>query len=184
MAIHRLIAAGREATIQLTPEAQRLGAPVKEQTGLIFFQCPLSGVKRTWRLQCEMSAYDPKRTYLRWLPRVAERRRANLSIRPAQSFFPEFDNSRRKFTPSDPGASAGFRPHKARSNLRAIVRSGKPGQLQTAASARLHFQELDESRDILFGYHGNPLRNVKELTRNNGCRCVGHHEKTVLAQRR
>jgi len=23
----------------------------------------LSGVKRTWRLQCEMSAYDPKRTY-------------------------------------------------------------------------------------------------------------------------
>ena len=39
--------------------------------------------------------------------------------------------------------------------------------------------------DILFvGIHGNPLRNVKELTRNNGCRCVGHHEKTVLAQRR
>ena len=44
-------------------------------------------------------------------PRPAERRRANLSIRPAQSFFPEFDYSRRKFTPSDPGASAGFRPH-------------------------------------------------------------------------
>src|SRR5262249_47260562 len=25
-------------------------------------QCPLSGVKRTWRLHCEMSAYDPKGT--------------------------------------------------------------------------------------------------------------------------
>ncbi len=25
-------------------------------------QCPLSGVKRTWRLHCEMSANDPKRT--------------------------------------------------------------------------------------------------------------------------
>jgi hypothetical protein len=25
-------------------------------------ECPLSGVKRTWRAQCEMSAYDPKRT--------------------------------------------------------------------------------------------------------------------------
>ena len=24
--------------------------------------CPLSGVKRTWRLHCEMSAFDPKRT--------------------------------------------------------------------------------------------------------------------------
>jgi hypothetical protein len=42
---------------------------------------------------------------------LAEQRRANLSIRPAQSFFPEFDYSRRKFTLSDSGASAGFRPH-------------------------------------------------------------------------
>src|SRR4029077_6084826 len=25
-------------------------------------QCPLSGVKRTWRLHCEMAAYDPRRT--------------------------------------------------------------------------------------------------------------------------
>ena len=32
------------------------------------------------------------------------RRRANLSIRPAQSLFPEFYYSGRKFTPSDPGA--------------------------------------------------------------------------------
>ena len=24
--------------------------------------CPLSGVKRTWRLQCKTSAFDPKRT--------------------------------------------------------------------------------------------------------------------------
>ncbi len=40
-----------------------------------------------------------------------ERRRENLSIRPAHALFPEFDYSRRKFTPSDPGASAGFRPH-------------------------------------------------------------------------
>jgi hypothetical protein len=28
-------------------------------------QCPLSGVKRTWRVQCEMSAYDPKRTSIK-----------------------------------------------------------------------------------------------------------------------
>src|SRR5262249_1876696 len=27
-------------------------------------ECPLSGVKRTWRLHCEMSANDPKRTLL------------------------------------------------------------------------------------------------------------------------
>jgi hypothetical protein len=41
---------------------------------------------------------------------VAERRRANLSICPTQSLFPEFDYSGRKFMHSDPGASAGFRP--------------------------------------------------------------------------
>ena len=29
-------------------------------------KCPLSGVKRTWRLHCEMSAYDPKR---KWCPK-------------------------------------------------------------------------------------------------------------------
>src|SRR5262245_30375220 len=29
---------------------------------LVHCKCPLSGVKRTWRLRCEMSAYDPKRT--------------------------------------------------------------------------------------------------------------------------
>ena len=33
------------------------------------------------------------------------------SIRPAQSLFPEFDDFRREFTPSNSGASAGFRPH-------------------------------------------------------------------------
>ena len=48
-------------------------------------------------------------------PRVGGRkegcRRANLSIRAAQSLFPEFDDFRRKFTPSNSGASAGFRPH-------------------------------------------------------------------------
>ena len=27
------------------------------------FQCPLSGGRATWRLPCEMSAYDPKRTF-------------------------------------------------------------------------------------------------------------------------
>jgi hypothetical protein len=42
---------------------------------------------------------------------VAERRRANLSILSAQSLLPEFDYSGRKFTPSNSGASAGFRPH-------------------------------------------------------------------------
>ena len=29
-------------------------------------QCPLSGVKRPWRLHCEMSAFDPKR---KWCPK-------------------------------------------------------------------------------------------------------------------
>jgi len=28
-------------------------------------ECPLSGVKRTWRLHCEMSACEPKRTLRR-----------------------------------------------------------------------------------------------------------------------
>ena len=109
------------------------------------------------------------------------RRRANLSIRPAQSFFPEFDYSRRKFAPSDPGASAGFRPHLKQGvifteqvALRNLVR------FRTRPSLGCHFQELDERSDILvMGVHDKPLRNVGDLTHNNtGCRCVGHHEKT------
>jgi hypothetical protein len=27
-------------------------------------ECPLLGIKRTWRVRCEMSAYDPKRTFV------------------------------------------------------------------------------------------------------------------------
>ena len=109
------------------------------------------------------------------------RRRANLSIRPAQSFFPEFDDSGRKFTPPDSGASAGFRPHLKQGvifteqvALRNLVR------FRTRPSLGCHFQELDERSDILvMGVHDKPLRNVGDLTHNNtGCRCVGHHEKT------
>ena len=33
--------------------------------GLVHCKCPLSGVKRTWRLHCGMSANDPKRTSAR-----------------------------------------------------------------------------------------------------------------------
>jgi hypothetical protein len=29
-------------------------------------QCPLSGVKRTWRIAVQMSAFDPKRTLGQW----------------------------------------------------------------------------------------------------------------------
>jgi hypothetical protein len=38
-------------------------------------------------------------------------RRANHSIFPTQSLLPKLDYSGRKFTPSDSGAAAGFRPH-------------------------------------------------------------------------
>jgi hypothetical protein len=84
-----------------------------------------------------------------------------FSIRPAQSFFPEFDYSRRKFTPSDAGASAGFRPH-----LKQGVIFTEQVALRNLVSFRprpslgCHFQELDERSDILFvGVHDNPLRN-------------------------
>jgi hypothetical protein len=33
-------------------------------------ECPLSGVKRTWRLRRKMSAYDPKRTQIKFLPQA------------------------------------------------------------------------------------------------------------------
>ena len=111
--------------------------------------------------------------------------RANLSIRPAQSLFPEFDYSRRKFTPSDSGASAGFRPHLKQGvifteqvALRNLV------SFRTRPSLGCHFQELDERSDILvMGVHDKPLRNVGDLTHNNtGCRCVGHHERRISAQ--
>src|SRR5215831_12778294 len=41
-------------------------SPLLAQSGHFFLhrKCPLSGVKRTWRLHCEMFAYDPKRTFL------------------------------------------------------------------------------------------------------------------------
>ena len=103
------------------------------------------------------------------------------SIRPAQSLFPKFDYSRRKFAPSNSGASAGFRPHLKQGvifaeqvALRNLVR------FRTRPSLGCHFQQLDERSDILvMGVHDKPLRNVGDLTHNNtGCRCVGHHEKT------
>ena len=109
-----------------------------------------------------------------------ERCRANLSVCPAQSLFPKFDYSRRKFTPSDAGASAGFRPH-----LKQGVIFTEQVALRNLVSFRMrpslgcHFQGLDERGDILFpGVHNNPLRSLREVTDNNGCRCVGHHEKT------
>ena len=59
-----------------------------------------------------MSAIGPKRTFSSCrLPRLRSAAAQTFSIRPAQSFFPEFDYFGRKFAPSDPGASAGFRPH-------------------------------------------------------------------------
>ena len=90
------------------------------------------------------------------------RRRANLSILPAQSLFPEFYYSGRKFTPSDSGASAGFRPHFKQGvvfteqvALRNLV------SFRTRPALGCHFQELDERGDILFvGVHDNPLSNV------------------------
>jgi hypothetical protein len=89
---------------------------------------------------------------------VAERRRANLSILSAQSLLPEFDYSGRKFTPSNSGASAGFRPH-----LKQGVIFTEQVALRNLVSFRArpslgcHFQELDERGDILFlGVHDNP----------------------------
>jgi hypothetical protein len=84
-----------------------------------------------------------------------------FSIRPAQSFFPEFDYSRRKFTPSDAGASAGFRPHLKQGVIfTEQVALGNLVSLRPRPSLGCHFQELDEGSDILFvGVHDNPLRN-------------------------
>ena len=108
------------------------------------------------------------------------RRRANLSIRAAQSLFPEFDDSRRKFTPSNSGASAGFRPHLKQGVIfTEQVALGNLVSFRPRPSLGCHFQELDERGDVLFvGVHDNPPSYGPELTHNNGCRCVGHHEKT------
>src|SRR5262249_41759427 len=52
---------------------------------------PLLGVKRTWRLQCEMSALDPKRTYrfgiycLSHTLRESSNKRSAFAIRPRVS---------------------------------------------------------------------------------------------------
>jgi hypothetical protein len=55
---------------------------------------------------------EPGQECLVGLPSLRSNTAQNLSsIRPAQSFFPEFYYSKRKFTLSDPGASAGFWPH-------------------------------------------------------------------------
>ena len=90
---------------------------------------------------------------------VAERRRANLSIRPAQSLFPEFDYSRRKFTHPDSGASAGFRPHLEQEVILAEQFAlGNLVSFRMRPSLGCHFQELDERSDILFiGVHGDPI---------------------------
>src|SRR5688500_18261062 len=80
---------------------------------------------------------------------VSERRRANRSIRPAQSLFPEFDHSRREFTPSDSGASAGFRPHLKQGMILAeYLALGKLVSVSRRPSLGCHFQQLDERNDI------------------------------------
>jgi hypothetical protein len=85
---------------------------------------------------------------------------ANLSIRPAQSFFPEFDYSRRKFTLSDSGASAGFRPHLKQGVIFAEwFALANLVSFRTRPSLGCHLQEFDERSDILFVVvHDIPLR--------------------------
>ena len=121
--------------------------------------CPFPGVKWSWRGHHGNVRYWPKADIqLLSATETAERRRANISIRPAQSFFPEFDYSRRKFTHSNSGASAGFRPHFKQGvifteqvALRHLV------SFRTRPSLGCHFQQLDERSDILFvGIHDNP----------------------------
>ena len=80
---------------------------------------------------------------------------------------------------SDAGASAGFRPHLKQGMI--FAEQFALGQLvsfRTRPALGCHFQELDERSDILVvGVHGNPLRDLMKVTLNNGCRCVGQHEK-------
>ena len=79
-----------------------------------------------------------------------------LSIRPAQTLFPEFDYSRRKFTPSDSGASAGFRPHLKQGVIFAeSFALGNLASFKTRPSLGCHFQELNERSDIFVGVHDN-----------------------------
>ena len=75
--------------------------------------------------------------------------------------FPEFDYSGRKFTPSDAGASAGFRPHLKQEVVFAEQFAlGNLVSFNTLRSLGGHFQEFDECSDILFvGVHDNPPRN-------------------------
>ena len=72
----------------------------------------------------------------------------------AQSLFPEFDYFRRKFTASDPGASAGFRPHlKQETILAELFALRNLASFGMRPSLGCHFQELDERSDIFIGVH-------------------------------
>ena len=87
------------------------------------------------------------------------------SIRTAQSLFPEFDYSRRKFSPPDSGASAGFRPHLEQEVICAeLFALGNLVSFRMRPSLGCHFQELDKRSDILFvGVHDDPLCNGGKL---------------------
>jgi len=93
------------------------------------------------------AAFDPGR--VRLSTEVVGRRRANLLIGPAQTLFPQLDDSRRKFTRADPSPSTGFRPHLKQEVIFAEVALGNLISFRARPSLGCHVQELDERNDIL-----------------------------------